>query len=118
MWLKVEQGYEIHLGTLVLGKLLYPTFSLPNAVTPQPLEPCNCLAYFDEVGFSSFRVGWSCNEGSPEIAKLSSSGWQPVAVRMIQCPSYDLLVIHNSSRATAKWFIQKEAGSFIKLHKI
>ena len=37
--LNAEQDHGILLCTLiVLGKLLYPMLSIPNVVTPQPLE--------------------------------------------------------------------------------
>ena len=56
-WLKVKKGRGIHLGSFVLpGELLNSTFSLPVAVTPKLLEPCNSVANSGEI--SLFLI-WS-----------------------------------------------------------
>ena len=52
-WLQKEQSHGIYLGTLSIpGKLLYPMLSLPNVVTPKPLEPYDYAAYFSKVVIS------------------------------------------------------------------
>ena len=56
--LKVEQIHGIHLSALILlGKLLYPTLSLLNTITPQPLKPCGYAAYFSKVSLFLIQSG-------------------------------------------------------------
>ena len=55
-WLKVEQGCRIYLCSLIPpGELLDFTFSFPNVVAAQPLEPLNNAANFSEIGFFLVR---------------------------------------------------------------
>ena len=54
------------------GNLLYPMLSLPNEVTPQPLEPHEYEFYFGKASSLS-GVGQLGGKGSPGISKLSSN---------------------------------------------
>ena len=57
-WLKIKRGCGISLGAhILLGKLTFPTLSLPDVFTTQPLEPYDYAAYFSKVGLLLFLSG-------------------------------------------------------------
>ena len=63
-WLKVRQGRGIHLGPLTLpSELLNSTLSLPDAVAPQLLEPCNNGADFGKISFFIIQSQLICQGG-------------------------------------------------------
>ena len=61
--LKVEQVRRTYFGSLVLpDKLPDSMLSLPNAVAPQLLEPCNDVANFGKISFF-FVWSWLIRQG-------------------------------------------------------
>ena len=63
-------------------------------------------------------VGWSGRDGSPGMAMLGNNGCRPVTSSYGVMPIILLAVMHNRSRAKAKWFIQKVVGILVRLHQI